>query len=454
MEINQNGEALNKVNPEARNLSLEINWFENVLELSLSQYFQDTENLQAIWNIPTPELQNDSAYASYISEHKLTFFERFVLILSLIPKLKPQALDLLLVKNNNLGGEYTEFGRFKNSPRNGFIPTLETALFLLTHTKLEARLQFLEKMDKNHAFFSLDVLILDPETDSILDQRLAMSTEYEQFFLHGSKSLPQFSAKFPAKEIETSLTWDDLIVDSAVREDLLEIEEWLLHSDTILRHWEMEKSLKAGYRALFYGPPGTGKTLAASLLGKQTNRPVFRVDLSAVVSKYIGETEKNLAKLFDLAASKEWILFFDEADALFGKRTATKGSNDRYANQEVAYLLQRIEDFNGLVILATNLQSNIDDAFARRFQSTIYFSKPKPEERRKLWQNLLFKNFEMDDAPQIEKELDKYELSGGQMINVLRYCAIQAAKRNEKKTTLNDIISGIRREYHKESKTL
>ncbi len=116
-----------------------------------------------------------------------------------------------------------------------------------------------------------------------------------------------------------------------------------------------------------------GKSLTASLLGKSANMDVYRIDLSKVVSKYIGETEKNLSNIFDMAENKDWILFFDEADALFGKRTSASDSKDRYANQEVADLLQRIEDFPGIVILATNLKSNLDEAFARRFQSMIYF---------------------------------------------------------------------------------
>ena len=131
----------------------------------------------------------------------------------------------------------------------------------------------------------------------------------------------------------------------------------------------MRKRVKPGYRALFHGPPGTGKTLTATLLGKHTGRPVFRIDLSRVVSKYIGETEKNLSRLFDKAEHKDWILFFDEADALFGKRTEIRDAHDKYANQEVAYLLQRIESYAGLVILATNQRGNIDEAFLRRFQA-------------------------------------------------------------------------------------
>jgi SpoVK/Ycf46/Vps4 family AAA+-type ATPase len=139
-----------------------------------------------------------------------------------------------------------------------------------------------------------------------------------------------------------------------------------------------EKQTEQGYRALFHGPPGTGKTLTAALVGKEFDIPVYRIDLSMVVSKYIGETEKNLELLFDRAEKKGWILFFDEADALFGKRTDVKDAHDRFTNQEVSYLLQRIEDYNGLVILATNMKSNIDEAFIRRLHLVIHFPLPSP----------------------------------------------------------------------------
>jgi SpoVK/Ycf46/Vps4 family AAA+-type ATPase len=154
----------------------------------------------------------------------------------------------------------------------------------------------------------------------------------------------------------------------------------------------MGKQIAPVYRALFYGPSGTGKTLTATLLGKEFSREVYRVDLSQVISKYIGETEKNLEKIFVQAENKNWILLFDEADALFGKRTQTKSSNDKYANQEVSYLLQRVENFNGLIVLASNFKNNIDDAFLRRFNSIINFTKPNVEERLELWTKALPKN--------------------------------------------------------------
>ena len=146
----------------------------------------------------------------------------------------------------------------------------------------------------------------------------------------------------------------------------------------MLIEWQLNRYVSGGYRVLFHGPPGTGKSMTVRLLGKNSGRDVFRVDLSQVVSKYIGETEKNLSRIFDKAELRDWILFFDEADALFGKRTDIKDAHDRFANQEISFLLQRIEDFSGLVILATNLKSNLDEAFLRRFQSVVYFNVPGP----------------------------------------------------------------------------
>jgi SpoVK/Ycf46/Vps4 family AAA+-type ATPase len=195
----------------------------------------------------------------------------------------------------------------------------------------------------------------------------------------------------------------------------------------------MAGRLRPGYRALFHGPPGTGKTLTAALLGKATKRDVYRVDLSTVVSKYIGETEKNLANLFDQARNRDWILFFDEADALFGKRTNVKDAHDRYANQEISYLLQRVEDFDGLVILASNFRANIDEAFLRR----------------RIWTCALPHS---PDRDQLAAQLAGFELSGGNIVNVVQFAAIEAIAAGLSAINLDVAIKGIRREFEKEGK--
>jgi SpoVK/Ycf46/Vps4 family AAA+-type ATPase len=219
-----------------------------------------------------------------------------------------------------------------------------------------------------------------------------------------------------------------------------------------MNEWGLKTRLKKGYRVLFHGPPGTGKTLTANLLGNYTDRDVYKIDLSMVVSKYIGETEKNLENLFARAEAKKWILFFDEADALFGKRTGVRDAHDKYANQEVSYLLQRMEDFEGLIVLASNMKNNIDDAFIRRFNAVIRFSLPSEDDRALIWKKSFPQHIGFSDDMNIPDLVKKYELSGGNIINIVQYSCLKALENNKRQISLNDVLNGIKREMHKEGK--
>jgi SpoVK/Ycf46/Vps4 family AAA+-type ATPase len=259
---------------------------------------------------------------------------------------------------------------------------------------------------------------------------------------------------FPAKRIVTHLGWSDLVLNKNTLEQVNEIKSWIQHGKTLLNEWELGKRLAPGYKVLFFGPPGTGKTLTAGLLGKDAGVDVYRIDLSMVVSKFIGETEKNLSRIFDTANDKEWILFFDEADALFGKRTELRDAHDRYANQEVAFLLQKIEDHNGVVILSSNMRGNIDEAFTRRFQNTIYFPIPSIDERLGIWQNGFSKKSILHKQVSLEEIAKRYEMSGGAIMNAIRYASLKALEANKNIVQLNDLINGISREYAKEGRTI
>ena len=218
--------------------------------------------------------------------------------------------------------------------------------------------------------------------------------------------------------------------------------------------WALGRRLLPGYKSLFYGPPGTGKTITATLLGKRVGRDVYRIALSTVVSKYIGETEKNLERIFDRAENMDCILFFDEADALFGKRTSVSDAHDRYANQEVSYLLQRIEEFGGIVILASNFRSNLDDAFMRRFQAVVHFPMPNAGERKRLWAGAFSGESQLESPGLLDEISEKYELSGGAILNGVRYASLMAIEAESKVIKRGDLLKGIRRELQKEGKTL
>jgi SpoVK/Ycf46/Vps4 family AAA+-type ATPase len=204
---------------------------------------------------------------------------------------------------------------------------------------------------------------------------------------------------------------------------------------------------------LWSPPPGTGKTLTAALLGKRTGQDVYRIDLSMVVSKYVGETEKSLRRIFDLADRKPWILFFDEAEALFSKRTEVQDAHDRFANQVISYLLYRIEEHDGIVILATNKKSMLDDAFTRRFQCVVSFSLPSTKERLQIWQKGFSPHCCLEKAINLETIANQYELAGGSIMNIIRYASLMALKAGSNIIMLKDIIKGIQREYSKEGKS-
>jgi SpoVK/Ycf46/Vps4 family AAA+-type ATPase len=281
---------------------------------------------------------------------------------------------------------------------------------------------------------------------------MVLDPEYLELFTTGRVTKPRLSTSFPAQMITTEMDWNDLVLPDNTLAQIHEIETWVKYNEVILYEWGMKKKIKPGFRCLFYGPPGTGKTLTATLLGKTTGRDVFRIDLSTVISKYIGETEKNLASLFDKAESKEWILFFDEADALFGKRTNIRDAHDKYANQEVSYLLQRIENHSGLVILASNFKSNIDEAFTRRFQSIIYFPAPDTQERQLLWEKSFPSQLKLSRDISFDTLASRYELTGANIINVVQYVSLKSLEQGNNTINKSLLTEGIRKEYEKEGR--
>ncbi|WP_191637042.1 ATP-binding protein, partial [Pseudomonas fluorescens] len=348
-------------------------------------------------------------------------------------------------------GDFPEIGGIRDADSRTFLPTGETAAFLLAGGDLDGRFEVQRLFSPEHWFAREGVLRLEEAKDSapILSGRIVMAREWVERFTLGSAQAPAFGTRFPARRIATALDWDDLVLEAQVQQRITELKHWVRHSRTLTHDWGMAGRLRPGYRALFHGPPGTGKTLTATLLGKATGREVYRVDLSTVVSKYIGETEKNLAALFDQARNRDWILFFDEADALFGKRTSVKDAHDRYANQEVSYLLQRVEEFDGLVILASNFHTNIDDAFQRRFNAIIRFPFPSEAERREIWTRALPQE---DGRDRLASLLARFELSGGNIVNVVQFAAIEAIAAGCPAIRLDDAVMGVQREFEKEGK--
>jgi hypothetical protein len=433
-------------------LNKELEWLNKVISYRFAEYFKHSEQFD--YPLAADLSSDESFYATILRKLEIDENSRLLILIALAPHLRPAVFDMFFTKNEQFDRVFAEFGGLKGEKHSGFVPTGETAAFIIAGDNLDRRFKLQRCFNEQHILYRENILTLGFTNayEPMWGGELIISQEFLTHLTLNEPYNPRFSPNFPAHHLTTKLEWSDAVFDSNVLTEIEHIQSWIKHQKEILDNPNLSKYLKSGYRVLFYGPPGTGKSMTAALLGKSHNMEVYRVDLSSIVSKYIGETEKNLAKLFDIAENKNWILFFDEADALFSKRLSTQSSNDMFANQQVAYLLQRIEDYNGVVILATNFKDNIDDAFLRRFQSIILFPKPTANVRHELWRKY-FAPFDMEETD-IESIATEYEITGGSIINVLRYCSIIAAQRGDNKVKENDILIGIKKEFLKEGITL
>ena len=253
-----------------------------------------------------------------------------------------------------------------------------------------------------------------------------------------------------APKVDARYTWEDIVLPQDAMAQLREMCQRVAYRHRVLGEWGFDGklSLGKGVNALFSGPSGTGKTMAAEIIANELGLDLYKVDLSGVVSKYIGETEKNLDRIFTAAESANAIIFFDEADALLGKRSEVRDSHDRYANVEISYLLQRMEQYEGITILATNLRQNLDDAFVRRIAFTIHFQFPDEESRRRIWAGIWPESTPLAADVDLEFLARQFKLSGGNIKNIALAASFLAAA-DGGAVTMGNLFHATRREYQK-----
>ena len=253
-----------------------------------------------------------------------------------------------------------------------------------------------------------------------------------------------------ARKITPHYTWNDIVLPPDTQQHLIEMCAYVEHRHIVYDKWGFEKKLALGkgLMALFAGDSGTGKTMAADILAGALGLDLYKIDLSGVVSKYIGETEKNLNSIFQEAQSSNAILFFDEADALFGKRSEVKDAHDRYANIETAYLLQKMEEYEGVVILATNLKMNLDEAFMRRMHFVVDFPLPEEDDRRRIWQSMLPAELPLSPDVDLDFMARKFKIAGAHIRNIALSAAFLAAADGQV-VTMAHLIQATRREFQK-----
>lgn len=274
--------------------------------------------------------------------------------------------------------------------------------------------------------------------------KLSMEDLFEGCKIQSNRKLMTFGRK-----IESIHSWEDIFLSRDTKEQLKEVCVYIKYKGTVYAEWGFDKKLALGkgLNVLFSGPSGTGKTMASGIIAREVGLDIYKIDLSIVVSKYIGETEKNLSRIFKEAETSNAILFFDEADVLFGKRSEVKDAHDRYANIEIGYLLQKMEEYEGIVILATNFSNNIDDAFLRRLHFKVDFPSPDEKLREIIWRNIFPR-----ETPVTENIdygfLSRFKITGGNMKNIA-LCAAFLAASDSGIVKMEHIIKGTQREFQK-----
>ncbi len=258
-----------------------------------------------------------------------------------------------------------------------------------------------------------------------------------------------------ARRIEPKYEWQDIVLPPDQLTQLKEICDQARHRHLVFEEWGFDRKLSTGrgLSVLFSGPPGTGKTMSAEVIARELHLDLYKIDLSSVVSKYIGETEKNLNRVFDAAESADAVLFFDEADALFGKRSEVQDAHDRYANIETAYLLQKMEEYEGVAVLATNLRQNLDEAFMRRLSFIVHFPQPDGDSRRRIWSGMWPPQTPLAEDVDLDRLARQFKLSGGNIKNIVLAAAFLAAEERGP-VSMRHLLRAVQREYRKLGRAL
>jgi len=330
--------------------------------------------------------------------------------------------------------------------------TLDVARTLMART-FHGRLDATAMLSEHGTLRASGLLTLDPPGDPV--GVLTPDPGLIAWVLGMPPPTPHATAGFPARPLTTVHTLDDVVLPGRARARLADLERRLAHRERVTSDWGFAShhDNAGGLVALFHGPPGTGKTMTAAAVAASAGLPAYVVDLSALVSKYIGETEKSLAAVFERAERERCVLVFDEADAVFGSRTEVADSHDRYANQEVSYLLARIEAHPGVVILTTNLLGNIDSAFRRRIHVMVEFPEPGPAERGVLWERVLPPHVPTSGDLGLSDLAERFQLTGAGIRDAAIEAAYLAAD-GDGAVTREHLEEGIRRQFTKAGKTV
>ena len=366
-----------------------------------------------------PLLEGDPAvhkYLDFLNLYSVNEEERLIMIMAMAIYLEPDFFHPFLENPEVMIRSKV----YRSSGHDCVMPTVETAIFILAGEDPYERMRVLRYFDIGHFFYKNTILDIEPAEDKKPSTYglVSLNFSYRSLFLYNHYTAPRYSHDFPATFLETDLEWDDLKLSPQTAK---EVQEFVvaLKEDNYFRSLSSAKHMRKGLRALLYGEPGTGKTLTAKLLGKLMYMPVARVEISGVQSKYVGETNLRLESLFNTAEHKNWILFIDEGDAILGQRTqSSKGETTAHANDTVAFLLQRIESYNGTIVVATNFIDNLDKAYDRRFDISARYQSLTRDQQYDFWMGLIPPEHPLDKPDMLRGLIEKYKFSPSEICNI------------------------------------
>jgi len=386
MQENNNSELYNLENiDQLKDYPQDLEWLQDYIRFRLDQQWsisqKEEANLTEPASIPLEAFQEN--YQQMIAP--FASVERLVILTALANQVYPTLWNTFGEYKVTLG--LGQFGLLKLPHSPHLQATLGTALFLMAGNDPTQQKKAWKLLSPGTRLRESDLLEW-PTSASLLPldtiPRLNSATRH-QLITEEAPAI-QYTADFPATPLTTIKTWDELILNEKTATLVGQARKWVRYYAKVNTRPGVHRG--QGYRLMMSGPSGTGKTMTAALLGQDAGKPVYRIDISNIVDKYVGETSKKLRRIFEVAEAQDWILFFDEGDALFGKRSeGGQSSNERYANQEVSYLLYKMEEYQGMIFLATNNRHAIDSAFRRRFDSLIKFQETDDYTRQRLWKH-------------------------------------------------------------------
>lgn len=412
---------------------------------------QEIENGENLENLKLNVLNQDSTWQSFVNANKLNEEEKVILLLALAANFAPESLKpvAFLVGSNEFN---SIIGGFVLNSTRTFYPTLRTVLFLLAGKDYTLRSQFASKLHTRLNIFTSQIVKANELTSSstFLDAQLILNDQFLGTLLQGEAPSLDGDTSFPVRKSKAS----HLLADVVLKEKaFLELEKLRKFARNMQKIWDLDHKgkIRTNFISIFSGDPGTGKSFAAEAIGNEFELPVYKVNFAQMVSKYIGETEKNLDKVFDRFTRQPCILFFDEAESIFSKRSEVKDSHDQHANNLQSFLLQKVEEFEGIVVLATNvhnLSQYFDKAFQRRIRSIVQFEFPDYVERLAIWKNALFFPFHLEDG--LSDRLAKnYQLSGGSIYNVVSDAVVECVDADITSISFELMESALKNEFKK-----